>query len=104
MGGRMDGGVEAALIVGPYLSGKSTVAAEIAGVLERDGDSFALLDLDYLGWAGTPGYDGHGDDPWLLLANLRAVRENDVAAGVRRFVVAGHVPDRVTLERIVAVL
>jgi len=100
----VDGGTAGVLIVGAYLSGKSSVAAEIADVLEGRGDAFALIDLDYLGWASVPGYDGHGDDPWLLLENLRAVRENDVAAGVRRFVVAGHVADGVGLDRISSAL
>lgn len=77
----MSDDVQAVLIIGTYLSGKSSVAAEVADVLERNGDPFALLDLDYLGWASAPGYDGHGDDPWLLLRNLRAVAGNDVAAG-----------------------
>ncbi len=100
----MTEGVRGILIVGAYLSGKSSVAVEIADLLERRGDSFALLDLDYLGWVSAPGYDGHGDDPWLLLQNVRAIKENDVAVGVQRFVVAGHVPDRAGLDRIRAVL
>ncbi|MGH3402705.1 MAG: P-loop NTPase [Streptosporangiaceae bacterium] len=41
---------DAVLITGVYGSGKSSVAAEIAYLLEQQGDRFALLDLDYLGW------------------------------------------------------
>jgi cellulose biosynthesis protein BcsQ len=36
-----------------YGSGKSSVAAEIAYPLEHRGEPYALLDLDYLSWAGT---------------------------------------------------
>jgi len=37
---------------GVYGSGKSSVAEEIAYLLEQRGEPCALLDLDYLGWAG----------------------------------------------------
>ena len=43
---------EGVLITGVYGSGKSSVAAEIAYLLEQQGERFALLDLDYLSWAG----------------------------------------------------
>ena len=48
---------EGVLLTGVYGSGKSSVAQEIAYLLERRGDPYALLDLDYLSWAGT----GTGD-------------------------------------------
>ena len=50
-------GVEGVLITGVYGSGKSSVGAEMAYLLEQRGEPYALLDLDYLGWAGsvTPG-------------------------------------------------
>jgi signal recognition particle GTPase len=38
---------------GLYGSGKSTVAADIAYLLERQGEPYALLDLDYPGRAGS---------------------------------------------------
>jgi adenylylsulfate kinase-like enzyme len=37
------------LITGVYGSGKSSVAAEIGYQLERRGELYALLDLDFLG-------------------------------------------------------
>jgi hypothetical protein len=95
---------EAVLIIGAYLTGKSSVAAEIADILEDRGIFYALLDLDYLGWADAPGYDGHGDDPWLFVANLRAVTDNYGAADVKRFLVAGYVSDHPSLDAIVGVL
>ncbi|HSL09703.1 MAG TPA: adenylyl-sulfate kinase [Actinomycetota bacterium] len=86
--GRVAG--RAILITGAYGSGKSTVAAEAATVLERAGRPYALLDLDYLMWADPPDVDVH-DDPALLLANLEAVVRNDRRVGIEEFVLAGHV-------------
>ena len=45
-------GAEGVLVTGVYGSGKSSVAAEIAYLLEQRGEPYALLDLDYLSWAG----------------------------------------------------
>ena len=39
---------EGVLLTGVYGSGKSSVAQEIAYLLEQQGEPFALLDLDYL--------------------------------------------------------
>jgi adenylylsulfate kinase-like enzyme len=41
------------LITGVYGSGKSTVAEEIAAVLEEHNAAYALLDLDFLAWFDT---------------------------------------------------
>jgi hypothetical protein len=41
------------LLTGVYGSGKSSVAQEIAYLLEQRGEPYALLDLDYLSW-GAP--------------------------------------------------
>jgi adenylylsulfate kinase-like enzyme len=46
-----ESGAEGVLITGVYESGKSSVAAEIAYLLEQRGEPYALLDLDYLGRA-----------------------------------------------------
>jgi adenylylsulfate kinase-like enzyme len=43
---------EGVLLTGVYGSGKSSVAEEIAYLLEQQGEPYALLDLDYLGWSG----------------------------------------------------
>jgi len=51
------------LITGVYGSGKSSVAAEIAFVLEDRGEPFALLDLDFLGWGGVPGWPPNRSRP-----------------------------------------
>lgn len=87
---------EGIVITGVYGSGKSTVAAEIAYLLERRRRPFALLDLDYLGWGGTA-FDDHVAGFGLMLRNLAAVASNYRAAGVRAFVVAGFIRDDAAL-------
>jgi cellulose biosynthesis protein BcsQ len=78
---------EGVLLTGVYGSGKSSVAAEIAYLLERRGESYALLDLDYLGWAGT-GTGDRASEFGLMLQNLSAVAANYKRAEVRLFVLA----------------
>jgi hypothetical protein len=78
---------EGVLLTGVYGSGKSSVAEEIAYLLEQQGEPYALLDLDYLSWAGT----GTGDraaEFGLLLQNLTAVAANYRRAGIGLFVLA----------------
>jgi dephospho-CoA kinase len=94
---------EAVLLTGVYGSGKSTVAAELADLLERAGSPYALLDLDFLSWFGTGG-EGHGAAPALLIANLAAVAANYRRAGIRRFVLAYAVQDASELSQIRAAL
>jgi hypothetical protein len=72
-------------VTGVYGSGKSSVAEEIAYLLEQRGEPYALLDLDYLSWAGT-GTGGRAEEFELLLQNLTAVMANYQRAGVRLFV------------------
>ncbi len=78
---------EGVLLTGGYGSGKSSVAEEIAYLLEQRGEPYALLDLDYLSWAGT-GADDRAAEFGLLLENLAAVAANYRRAGIRRFVLA----------------
>jgi energy-coupling factor transporter ATP-binding protein EcfA2 len=78
---------EGVLITGVYGSGKSTVAEEIAYLLEQRGERYALLDLDYLSWA-CPGAGEHASEFDLLVQNLAAVAANYQRAGVRLFVLA----------------
>ncbi|HXS62812.1 MAG TPA: hypothetical protein VN767_08050 [Streptosporangiaceae bacterium] len=75
------------LITGVYGSGKSSVAAEIAFVLEDRGEPFALLDLDFLGWGGVPGR-GRASEVGLMAENLASVTANYRRAGVGKFVLA----------------
>jgi hypothetical protein len=81
------GGAEGVLLTGVYGSGKSSVAQEIAYLLEQRGEPFALLDLDYLSWAGVGAGDRAGEFG-LMLQNLAAVAANCRRAGARLFVLA----------------
>ncbi len=80
-------GAEGVLLTGVYGSGKSSVAEEIAYLLEQRGERYALLDLDYLSWAGT-GTDDHAAGFGLMLHNLAAVAANYRQAGIQLFVLA----------------
>jgi hypothetical protein len=70
-----------------YGSGKSSVAQEIAYLLEQRGEPYALLDLDYLSWAGT-GTDDRTSEFGLMVQNLAVVAANYRRAGIRLFVLA----------------
>jgi hypothetical protein len=78
---------EGVLLTGVYGPGKSSVAEEIAYLLEQRGERYALLDLDYLSWAGT-GTDDRAAEFGLMLQNLAAVAANYQRAGIRLFVLA----------------
>jgi hypothetical protein len=75
------------LLTGVFGSGKSSVAEEIAYLLEQRGEPYALLDLDYLSWAGTGSGDRAGEFG-LLLQNLAAVAAKYRRAGIGQFVLA----------------
>jgi hypothetical protein len=78
---------EGVLLTGVYGSGKSSVAVEIAYLLEHQGEPYALLDLDYLSWAGDATSD-RASEFGLMLDNLAAVAANYRRAGMRLFVLA----------------
>jgi len=84
------------LLTGVFGSGKSSVAEEIAYLLEQRGEPYALLDLDFLSWADTGTGDRAGEFG-LMLQNLSAVAANYRRAGIGRFVLAYFVrsPDEV---------
>jgi hypothetical protein len=75
------------LLTGVYGSGKSSVAEEIAYLLEQRGEPYALLDLDYLSWAAD-GTSDRASEFGLMLENLAAVAANYRRAGIRLFVLA----------------
>jgi hypothetical protein len=77
-------GAEGVLLSGVYGSGKSSVAEEIAYLLEQRGEPYALLDLDYLSWART-GTDDRAAEFGLMRQNLAADYRQ---AGIRLFVLA----------------
>ncbi len=88
---------DAVIITGVYGSGKSSVAAEIADVLQKRGHPYAYLDLDFLSWASS-GRDEEGAEHRMLLRNLAPVVSNYLDAGVKFFILAGFVGDRGKLE------
>ena len=97
-------GVEGAvLITGVYGSGKSSVAQEIAVLLEKRNASYALLDLDFLGWFDTRG-EGGPTEHSVILKNLAALVGNYLAVGVEFFVLAGAIRDRAELDDLKAEL
>jgi hypothetical protein len=86
------------LITGVYGSGKSSVAEEMAAVLEEHNAPYALLDLDFLAWFDT-GNEGEPTERRMMLRNLAALVGNYLAVvGVRFFVLAKAVRDREELE------
>jgi len=92
-------GGEGVLITGVYGSGKSSVAVEIAYLLEQQQRPHALLDLDYFGWGGAD-FSSHEASYFLMLRNLAAVAANYREAGVGTFVVAWFVRDRDALRSV----
>ena len=79
---------EAVLIGGAYGTGKSSVAAEMAELLEVRDVPYAAIDLDWLMWANVA--DAHGEaGNRLMLANLAPMIGNYRAAGLTRFILAG---------------
>ncbi len=84
------------MITGVYGAGKSTVVADIGGMLERRGERFGVLDVDWLGW-----FDAAGDEAVhqrVLLSNVSTVCQSFVGAGVRRLALARSVKDRTELD------
>ena len=95
----------AVLITGVYGSGKSSVAAEVAHLLEKRGLPYGAIDLDWLGWF----YPGDGDPSEhtreysgaaaeVQLRNVVAVSGNYRSVGVRYFVLAGAIGSRTELD------
>jgi hypothetical protein len=95
---------EAVLITGVFGSGKSSVAVEIADVLEQRGAPFAVLDLDFLAWFHVTGPDDRTAECRMMLANLAPVVGNYLSAGVRFFILAWAARDRTELEDLKATL
>jgi hypothetical protein len=94
---------EAVLLTGVFGSGKTSVAEEIADVLEKRGVAYAALDLDWLVWFQT-GTEDESAEHRMLLTNLTAVIGNYLAVGVRFFILAGAVRNKTELDGIRAVL
>jgi hypothetical protein len=94
--------VRALLLTGVFGTGKSAVAAEIAGLLEARGQRYAAIDLDWLCWSNVDGSD-HGEHE-ILGRNLAAMAAIYREAGAQRFVLAGSVENAATLDAIRAAI
>ena len=93
-------GAAAVLLTGTYGSGKTTIAIELVDVASAAGVGVAAIDLDWLGWYGADlGHDEH-EDPRITFANLRAVRDTYLRAGVDRLVLAYALPSAGQLQAI----
>jgi adenylylsulfate kinase-like enzyme len=90
---------EGVLIIGVYGAGKSSVAAEIAYLLEKRRQPFAFLDVDFLGWGGAD-FSDDSDEHRLTMINLAAVVANYREAGVGLFVLAYFVAGDDVLRRV----
>jgi adenylylsulfate kinase len=91
---------EAVLITGAYGTGKSSLAAQIADMLEDRGLRYAALDLDWLAW-GYPGSEEASAEHRMMMKNLAAVVANYHEAGVRYFVLARAFTERWELEDLI---
>lgn len=93
----------AILIIGPYGSGKSSLAGEIADVVEGH-LPYAAIDMDWLAWFNT----GDGDDSHEVgaveLRNLSDVVGNYLDVGIRFFVIAAAIRHGWEVEAIRGVL
>jgi hypothetical protein len=88
---------EAVLITGLFGSGKSSVAVEMADILEKTDAPFAIVDLDFLAWFHTGNDDGTPEHR-MRLQNLAPVLANYLAEGVRFFVLAVSIRDPTELN------
>jgi hypothetical protein len=95
---------EAVLITGVFGSGKSSVAVEIASVLEERDVPFAVLDLDFLAWFHVTGPDDRTSEYRMMLTNLAPVVRNYLSAGVRYLILAWTVRDVPELHGLKAML
>lgn len=86
----------AVLVTGVYGSGKSTVVADVGALLQSRGESFGLLDVDWLGWFDVPG------EPEVhlrvTLSNLSSMCSAYLDLGVRHLALAWSIRDEAHLE------
>src|SRR5439155_22020724 len=87
---------QAVLITGLFGTGKSSVAIEMADVLEKRELPYAVVDLDWLcwGWAGG----AEGSEHRMMLANIVPAVANYREAGVRYLIFARSIKTAAELE------
>ena len=99
----MRSGAQAVLLTGLFGTGKSTVTADIADVLEGAGVTYAALDLDWLTWTNASG-STRADEHRMMLVNLESVVTNFLGAGATHFILARSVRDRHELTSLAAAI
>jgi|SRR5579863_2809923 len=100
---RCDGGVTESLLIitGTMGSGKTAVLAEASDILNERRIAHASIDLDALGVAHLP---SAADNDEILYRNLGSVCRICADAGVRRFLLARAIENRVLLDLIRGIL
>ena len=83
------------IITGTMGAGKTTVLGEASDILALRHIAHAAIDLDALGLVHLPSASGNDG---VMYRNLQCVCKNYAAFGIRRFLVARAIEDRVTLE------
>jgi hypothetical protein len=83
------------IITGSMGAGKSAVLAEASDILRLRYIPHAAIDLDALGLAHLPSSASNDD---VMYRNLQCVCKNYSSLGVRRFLVARAMEDRIELE------
>lgn len=83
------------IITGSMGAGKTAVLAEASDILRRRHIAHAAIDLDALALAHLPSSASNDD---LMYRNLRSVCKNYFSVGVRRFLLARAMEDRIELE------
>ena len=86
----------AVLVTGVYGSGKSTVVADMGALLQSRGRSFALVDVDWLGWFDIPGESEVNER--VTLSNLSSICSTYLDVGVRHLVLAWSIRDQAHLD------
>ena len=89
---------DAVLVTGVYGSGKSTVVADIAAMLEQRGERYGALDVDWLGWFDVGG--SAQSQRRVVLSNVQHMCQAYVDVGARRLVLAWSVRDHGELEEL----
>jgi dephospho-CoA kinase len=87
VGGHTGSRPQAVLLTGVFGVGKSTLAADLADLLDEAGVPVAALDLDWLTWTNVSGAGRAGEHD-MMLANLRPIIDRYRSAGARFFVLA----------------
>jgi hypothetical protein len=94
---------EGVLVTGVYGTGKTSVCEQLAELLQSAGVAYGAIDLDWLTWFGIPSLDSAAVRR-VELANIAAVVNAYIEAGVQRFVLAGAVRSNVELAAMRAVV